>query len=85
MKEISSRIAPIIQTDKARQGDIVVYWTDNRKAEQQLGWKPTDGLADRLHTNFRVDSRKRGRVALALCFLTMRSGKAISFGNLPLK
>jgi CDP-paratose 2-epimerase len=44
MQEISSRSAPITQTDKARQGDIVLYWTDNRKAEQQLGWKPHTDL-----------------------------------------
>jgi len=40
MQEITSRTAPITQTDKARQGDIVLYWTDNRKAAEQLSWKP---------------------------------------------
>jgi len=40
MQEISARTAPITQTDKARQGDIVLYWTDNRKAAEQLSWKP---------------------------------------------
>lgn len=44
MQEISSRTAPITQTDKARQGDIALYWTDNRKAERQLGWRPKIGL-----------------------------------------
>jgi CDP-paratose 2-epimerase len=38
MQEISSRTSPITVSDKARQGDIVLYWTDNRKAAQQLGW-----------------------------------------------
>ena len=32
------------QTDKVRQGDIVLYWTDNRKAARQLGWKPKTDL-----------------------------------------
>lgn len=44
MQEISSRTAPVTQTDKARQGDIVLYWTDNRKAGQQFGWKPKTDL-----------------------------------------
>jgi len=34
MQEISSRTAPITQSAKVRQGDIVLYWTDNRKATQ---------------------------------------------------
>ena len=40
MQDISSHSAPITKTAKARQGDIVLNWTDNRKAVQQLGWKP---------------------------------------------
>jgi CDP-paratose 2-epimerase len=44
MQEISSRTVPITQTDKARQGDIVLYWTDNRKAAQHLGFKPQTDL-----------------------------------------
>jgi CDP-paratose 2-epimerase len=44
MREISSRTAPVTQSDKVRQGDIVLYWTDNRKATQQLAWKPRTGL-----------------------------------------
>ncbi len=40
MREISSRSTAITQTEQARQGDIVLYFTDNRKATQQLGWKP---------------------------------------------
>ena len=44
MQEISSRTAPVSVSDKARQGDIVLYWTDNCKAEQQLGWKPKTNL-----------------------------------------
>jgi CDP-paratose 2-epimerase len=44
MQEISSRTTTVTQTDKARQGDIVLYWTDNRKAGQQLGWEPKTDL-----------------------------------------
>lgn len=44
MQKISSRTAPVTQTDKARQGDIALYWTDNRKAAEQLGWKPKTDL-----------------------------------------
>jgi CDP-paratose 2-epimerase len=44
MQEISSRSAPITVSDQARTGDIVVYWTDNRKAAQALGWKPQTDL-----------------------------------------
>ena len=44
MQELSSRCTPITQSDKARQGDIVLYWTDNRKATQKLGWQPRTDL-----------------------------------------
>jgi UDP-glucose 4-epimerase len=44
MQEISSRTAPITQTAKAREGDIVLYWTDYRKAVQRLSWKPKTDL-----------------------------------------
>ena len=44
MQEISSRTSPITVSDKARQGDIALYWTDNRKAAQQLDWKPKTDL-----------------------------------------
>ncbi len=44
MHEISSRAAAITQSDHARQGDIVLYWTDNRKATQKLGWQPKTNL-----------------------------------------
>ena len=44
MQEISSRTSPITVSDKARQGDIVLYWTDNRKAVEQLDWKPKTDL-----------------------------------------
>lgn len=46
MQEISARSTAIIQSNKARQGDIVVYWTDNRKATQRLGWQPRTDLRD---------------------------------------
>ena len=44
MQELSSRSTPVTQSDKARQGDIVLYWTDNRKATQKLGWQPRTDL-----------------------------------------
>ena len=44
MQELSSRTAPVSQSDKARRGDIVLYWTDNRKATERLGWRPQTGL-----------------------------------------
>jgi CDP-paratose 2-epimerase len=44
MQEASARVAPVTVSEKARQGDIVLYWTDNRKAVQQLGWKPQTDL-----------------------------------------
>jgi CDP-paratose 2-epimerase len=44
MQEICSRSTSIIHSDQARKGDIVLYWTDSRKATQQLGWKPRTGL-----------------------------------------
>ncbi len=44
MQEMSTRTAPVTQTDQARKGDIVLYWTDNRKATAQLGWKPETNL-----------------------------------------
>ena len=44
MQEISARSTSISVSDQARKGDIVLYWTDNRKASQQLGWKPKTDL-----------------------------------------
>jgi CDP-paratose 2-epimerase len=44
MEEISSRSTSITQSDKARKGDIVLYWTDNRKALNALGWQPSTDL-----------------------------------------
>jgi CDP-paratose 2-epimerase len=40
MKEISSRSTPITQSEKVRQGDIALYFTDNRKALKHFGWQP---------------------------------------------
>ena len=40
MRELSSRSTPVSHSDKARQGDIVLYYTDNRKADDRLNWKP---------------------------------------------
>ncbi len=44
MQQLSSRSTPIAQSEKARQGDIVLYWTDNRKATQKFGWQPRTDL-----------------------------------------
>jgi CDP-paratose 2-epimerase len=44
MQEISARSTSISVSDQARKGDIVLYWTDNRKASQQIGWKPKTDL-----------------------------------------
>jgi CDP-paratose 2-epimerase len=40
MQEISSHSTSVTYSDQARKGDIVLYWTDNRKAAQKLGWQP---------------------------------------------
>jgi CDP-paratose 2-epimerase len=40
MREISSRSTAIAESQDARQGDIVLYYTDNRKAAEVFGWKP---------------------------------------------
>jgi CDP-paratose 2-epimerase len=52
MQEICSRSTSITQSDQARKSDIVVYWTDNRKATHQLGWKPRTNLCAGLKSIF---------------------------------
>jgi CDP-paratose 2-epimerase len=44
MQEISSRSTSITVSEQVRKGDVVLYWTDNRKAAQRLGWQPETGL-----------------------------------------
>jgi CDP-paratose 2-epimerase len=44
MQEISSRSTSITVSDQPRKGDVALYWTDNRKAASQLGWKPETDL-----------------------------------------
>jgi CDP-paratose 2-epimerase len=44
MQEISSHSTSITVSDQPRKGDIVLYWTDNRKAAAQFGWKPQTDL-----------------------------------------
>jgi CDP-paratose 2-epimerase len=46
MQEISSRVAPVTIAELASKGDIVLYWTDNRKATHWLNWTPKIGLRD---------------------------------------
>jgi CDP-paratose 2-epimerase len=53
MQELSSRSTSITHANQARKGDIVLYWTDNRKAAQQLGWKPKISLQAGFTTIFR--------------------------------
>jgi len=38
------RSTSIREEEKARQGDIALYWTDNRKATRELGWRPRTDL-----------------------------------------
>jgi len=45
MQEISSRSTSILEEEKARRGDIALYWTDNRKAARELGWQPRTNLS----------------------------------------
>jgi len=45
IQEISARSTVITQLDQDRKGDIAVYWTDNRKARQKLGWEPKTNLS----------------------------------------
>ena len=44
MQEISSRSTSIKEEPQARKGDIVLYWTDNRKATREFAWKPRTDL-----------------------------------------
>ena len=44
MQEISARCTNITVSDQARKGDVVLYWTDNRKATRMLGWQPETDL-----------------------------------------
>ena len=44
MLEISSRSTSIREEESPRQGDIALYWTDNRKASRELGWQPRTDL-----------------------------------------
>jgi CDP-paratose 2-epimerase len=44
MQEISGRATDITMSEQARKGDVVLYWTDNRKAEQRFDWRPQTDL-----------------------------------------
>lgn len=44
MQAISSCATEITQSDQERKGDIALYWTDNRKAGEKLGWQPKTDL-----------------------------------------
>jgi CDP-paratose 2-epimerase len=46
MREISSCVAPVTISEISRKGDVVLYWTDSRKAAQQLNWTPKTCLRD---------------------------------------
>lgn len=40
MREISGRSTSIAHSAQPRKGDILLYWTDIRKATQKLHWRP---------------------------------------------
>ena len=45
MQEISSRSTNVTQSDKVRQGDVALYFTDNRKAWSSVSlWRPQTDL-----------------------------------------
>ena len=44
MQEMSARSTSITVSEQSRKGDVVLYWTDNRKAVQELGWRPETDL-----------------------------------------
>jgi hypothetical protein len=44
MQDISSRSTSVTQSEKARQGDVALYFTDNRKASQHFGCQPRTDL-----------------------------------------
>jgi CDP-paratose 2-epimerase len=44
MQEMAGRCTSVTDSDQLRKGDIVLYWTDNRKVANQLGWKPSTDL-----------------------------------------
>lgn len=44
MQEISGRSTTITISDEARKGDVLLYWTDNRRAMNKLGWQPQTNL-----------------------------------------
>lgn len=46
MQDISSRVTPATISEQSRKGDIVLYWTDNRKAKEVLNWAPKIGLRE---------------------------------------
>jgi CDP-paratose 2-epimerase len=40
MQELSGRSTEVTESEKARRGDIVLYYTDNRKVSERLSWNP---------------------------------------------
>ena len=44
MREICSRSTSITDSDEVRKGDVIIYWTDNRKAARHLNWRPQTSL-----------------------------------------
>ena len=40
MREISAHSTSVTHSENARQGDIVLYYTDNRKVSKRLEWNP---------------------------------------------
>lgn len=46
MQEISSRSTSVTLSDTARQGDVALYFTDNRKVTQHFSWQPQTDLRE---------------------------------------
>jgi CDP-paratose 2-epimerase len=44
MREICSRSTTINESTEVRKGDVILYWTDNRKAAHQFAWRPQTSL-----------------------------------------
>ena len=85
MQEISSRSTPIIQSEKVRQGDIALYFTDNRKALKHFGWQPQIDLRvgfTRIFEWIRENERELWRSLRA--FIVEKRGEYRHCGRSPL-
>jgi len=67
MQEMTSRTTPVTDSEEVRKGDIVLYWTDNRKAENQLGWKPRTDLRAGFDSIFQWIRENEAELRLRYC------------------